>query len=144
MSKQKSEKNHELARVLARIDVLMKHGEQSSSEVTVNDTVADIPVLTEVYEGQPVTLGTFMPMAAAIPDQPGEQNERIEPSRGEATQLAETEAIEELLAGMQPIIQEAIREAVQLELAEVEQTLCKKLEVELTQNLREHLQAKSS
>lgn len=141
MSKKKPEKDHELAQVLERINSLTKHGKQTSRHVTAKDTAAEIPLLTEVYEGQPVTFGAFEPLASDTTDQSGMQIEWIGSSQATATQLAETEAIEKLLIEMQPIIQATVKEAVQRELAHMEQTLHKKLEAELTQIVRKYLQS---
>jgi len=141
MSKKQTEKDHELAQVLERINSLTKHGKRTSGHVAAKDTAAEIPLLTEVYEGQPVTFGAFEPLAAATTDQSGMQIEWIGSSQATATQLAETEAIEKLLVEMQPIIQATVKEAVQRELALMEQTLHMKLEAELTQIVRKYLQS---
>lgn len=140
MSKRKPEKNDELAQVLARVSVLMEHGGQTADEVE-KETATEIPMLTEVYEGQPVTFNAVTHPEAAAIDTSRLQNEKTGPLQAEAVGPGKTVTIEDILLGMQPVIQAAVKEAVERELVHMEQTLRMKLEAELTQGLREHLQA---
>lgn len=150
MSKPKPEKNHELAEVLARINALTQHSEQIPNQATLENTAAEIPLLTKIYEGDPITFSTRAILepatsGAAIIDQPDMKNERTASLQADETlPAAETQLIEKLLVEMRPEIQAVVRGAVQLELAQLEQLLYMRLEADLMRRLREQLQTGAS
>lgn len=121
--------NQELAKVLHRINALMRH-EQSE---TAPPALGDIPLLTEVYEGEPLVFSAHsldeFPALRQIADA-SEKEGRIPP-----------EVIEILLEEMAPVIKSAVKAAVEQELARSNQLLCTKLEAELVQSLRKRLQS---
>lgn len=117
MSQDASPKDN-LAQVLNRINTLTKHQESS-----------DIPVLTEVFDGEP----TLFAEASEIPV---------------LNEIADLEMLappmlnaDALLAEMMPVIQAAVRSAIKAELAGIESTLASKLEKELLEVLKQRLGA---
>ena len=133
MSDQLPEDNHALTEVLNRINALMKHGEPSAEAPPVSDEA--IPVLTEVYEGEPLTFTSHAPQDFPTLDQVVSPVETI-------TELISVELVDALLAEMLPFIRVAVKKAVQQELENAEQSLGGKLEAELMQSLRERLQSR--
>lgn len=129
MSEQVPEENQELAKVLNRVNALMRH-EQPQSDAA---RFEDIPLLTDVYEGEPLVFS-----ARSLDEFPAlrqiashtEDHGRVSP-----------EVIELLLEEMAPVIKSAVRTAVEQELARSTQMLCTKLEAELVQSLRKRLQS---
>lgn len=127
------EENPELARVLSRVNALMKHGdiapaptsdgETASDDVVsadshINDVAdADIPVLTEVYEGPP----------------PSFRNTATE------EEAAESLNVEAILAELLPLIRAEVKKAVRQELVNTEKIVNHRLESELVQTLLERL-----
>jgi hypothetical protein len=130
VSEQAPEVNQELAKVLSRINALMRH-EQTQADPAKFDE--QIPLLTEVYEGEPLVFS-----ARSLDEFPAlrqiashtEDHGRVPP-----------EVIELLLEEMAPVIKSAVRTAVEQELARSTQMLCTKLEAELVQSLRKRLQS---
>lgn len=135
MSEKLPKENNELARVLNRIDTLMKHGEvQTESAIQAEN----IPQLTEIYEGE--TLAFISRPAGEFPT----LNEFVSNSLADAVVVVagtsdQTEKIEALLAEMAPLVQTAIKKAAQQKLVDAE--LRAKIEVEIMQTLRERLQS---
>jgi hypothetical protein len=121
--------NHELAQVLSRINALMKH-DQPPAETPVFDEA--IPVLTEVYEGEPLV---FTPRNEEFPT----LSQVANPTDSPDTILSEL--IEVVLSEMMPMIQAAVKEAVRQELENAEQSLGTKLEAEVIRAVRERLQS---
>lgn len=128
MSKQTPEDNQDLAQVLSRIDALMKHGDAPA--VVLDDA---IPLLTEVYEGEPLTFTSHTPKKAVA--QP------LRDSTDVGSRLMAAGLTEELLDEILPLIQAAVRKAVQQELANAEQTLTGKIEADLVESLRQRLKS---
>lgn len=130
------EENPELARVLSRVNALMKHGETAlnttddpgnapSDEAPGLDTVsedAQIPVLTDVYEGEPLNF-------------PATETSPVEE---QAIQNANMEAI---LAELLPLIRAEVKKAVRQELVNTEKIVNHRLETELIQTLLERLRS---
>ena len=125
MSEQMSEQNPELARVLSRIQALTQH--------VATEDVDELPLLTEVYEGDPLVFA-----AHALDEFPAlRQIAGYQQERGEIP----PEVIEILLQEMRPVLRSAVKSAVEQELAQSAQALCDKLEAELLQSLRKRLES---
>lgn len=130
MSEQ-SEQNQELARVLSRIQALTQH--VATEEVAETSMLDELPLLTEVYEGDPLVFA-----AHALDDFPAlRQIAGYQQERGEIP----PEVIETLLQEMRPVLRSAVKSAVEQELAQATQALCDKLEAELLQSLRKRLES---
>ena len=122
MSEQAPENNQDLAQVLGRINALMKHSDKSAQ--VMND---EIPLLTEVYEGAPLTFTSHRPKFAT-------------PGITELdSKLSVTGLTQEMLNELLPLIQAAVRTAVQQELANAEKKLCSKIEADVLESLRQRL-----
>ena len=138
MSQQNPEESQELAQILSRVNAVMRHGNaenQQQQEPAVADET--IPLLTEVYEGEPVEFS-----ARLIPEFPILDEVAQEPAAVTPAQVSiPAEILEALLAEMTPRIQSAVHQAVQQHLENAEAMLSLKLETELIQSLRERLQA---
>ena len=125
MSDQSPEQNQELARVLSRIQALTQH--------VATEDVDELPLLTEVYEGDPLVFA-----AHALDEFPAlRQIAGYQQERGEIP----SEVIEILLQEMRPVLRSAVKSAVEQELAQSAQALCDKLEAELLQSLRKRLES---
>ena len=125
MSDQLPEQNQELARVLSRIQALTQH--------VATEDVDELPLLTEVYEGDPLVFA-----AHALDEFPAlRQIAGYQQERGEIP----PEVIEILLQEMRPVLRSAVKSAVEQELAQSAQALCDKLEAELLQSLRKRLES---
>ena len=125
MSDQSPEQNQELARVLSRIQALTQH--------VATEDVDELPLLTEVYEGDPLVFA-----AHALDEFPAlRQIAGYQQERGEIP----PEVIEILLQEMRPVLRSAVKSAVEQELAQSAQALCDKLEAELLQSLRKRLES---
>lgn len=131
MSDHSPEKNQELAQVLSRISALMRHGEPATEAPVLDES---IPLLTEVYEGEPITFASHHPQEFPALNQ-------VSSPLSATDNPIPAEVVEMLLIEMMPLIQTAVRKAVQQELANAEQLLSTKLEAELIQSLRERLQS---
>lgn len=139
MSQQNPEESQELAQILSRVNAVMRHGNAEEQKQQQEPAVADetIPLLTEVYEGEPVEFS-----ARPIPEFPILDEVAQEPAAVTPTQVSiPAEILEALLAEMTPRIQSAVQQAVQQHLENAEAVLSIKLETELIQSLRERLQA---
>ncbi len=138
MSDKLPEENNELAQVLNRINTLMKHGEvQAENSVQAEN----IPQLTEVYEGEPLTFmsrpaGEFPILNELIADA-----EELPVGFSGQMEAQQVEKIEALLAEMLPLIQAEVKKTVLQELVNTEQPLCAKIEAEIMQTLRERLKS---
>ncbi len=131
MSEQTSEQNPELARVLSRIQALTQPA--MAGESAEASTAEELPLLTEVYEGDPLVFA-----AHALDDFPAlRQIAGYQQERGEIP----PEVIEILLQEMRPVLRSAVKSAVEQELAQSTQALCEKLEAELLQSLRKRLES---
>ncbi|MCB5185606.1 hypothetical protein LG201_10365 [Methylobacillus gramineus] len=186
MSEQ-SRTSDELALVLSRINALTTSGIEARTEAASIDATAlapDIPVLTEIYDGQdalspleierlfapfyqdqanqstledtqaPVSATTLAEasdegMASPIKFLPVEDNQQdgseelwAEPevSASPALLLARGELVETILTDMWPLVQQAVKQAVQQELQHVTLELEARLEQELTTSLRARIQ----
>ena len=125
MSDQSPEQNQELARVLSRIQALTQH--------VATEDVDELPLLPEVYEGDPLVFA-----AHALDEFPAlRQIAGYQQERGEIP----SEVIEILLQEMRPVLRSAVKSAVEQELAQSAQALCDKLEAELLQSLRKRLES---
>lgn len=132
MSEKSPKENNELVKVLNRIDTLMKHGEvQAESAIQAEN----IPQLTEIYEGEP--LAFISRLAGEFPT----LNEFVSNSLtdGAVGVSDQAEKMETLLAEITPLVQTAIKKAVQQKLVDAE--LHTKIEAEIMQTLRERLQS---
>jgi hypothetical protein len=134
MSEKSPKENDELAQVLSRVNILMKHGEvQTESTIQAES----IPQLTEVYDGEPLVF--ISRPAGEFPT----LNEFVSGSPTGTVAVAakvsdQTEKMEALLAEMTPLVQAAIKKAAQQKLVDAE--LRTKIEAEIMQTLRERLQ----
>jgi hypothetical protein len=139
MSISAAEENHELMKVLNRINTLMGQPEQ---QIPVSDE-DDIPQLTELYEGEPLA---FVARSAEEfpPLQEVESHIMADPELPVPTEIPQAEVVEALLAEMMPVIQGIIKNAVLQEMENSEEALCAKLEIEIMQSLRENLQSRLS
>lgn len=130
MSEQTPEENQELAKVLSRINALMRHDAPDTPPPAFDE---QIPLLTEIYEGEPLVFSAHsldeFPALRQIAGY-SENSGQIPP-----------EVIEILLQEMNPVIKSAVKAAVEQELAKSTQALCAKLEAELIQSLRKRLQS---
>jgi hypothetical protein len=121
--------NEELARVLDRIQALT----QPVAAPVEEPEVEELPVLTEIYEGEPLVFASHsLEDFPALRQLAGYQQERgaIPP-----------EVIDSLLQEMRPVLRSAVRAAVEQELMQSTQALCDKLEAELLQALRKRLES---
>ena len=140
MSNKLPEENNELAQVLNRINALMKHGEVQAESLAPAE---NIPQLTEVYEGEPLSFisrpaGEFPILNELLAD-----TEALPVVFSGQIDVQQAEKIEALLAEMLPLIQAAVKKAVLQKLVNAEQPLCAKIEAEIMQTLRERLQSLS-
>ena len=142
MSDKLPKENNELAQVLNRINTLMKHGEiQAESSVPTENPTENIPQLTEVYEGEPLTF--VSPPAGELPilNELLADAEALSVEFSGQMEVQQAEKIEALLVEMLPLIQIAVKKAVLQKLVNAEQPLCAKIEAEIMQTLRERLQS---
>lgn len=130
MSQAPEENNQELAKVLHRIDALMRHDAPQPAAPEFDE---DIPLLTEIYEGEPLVFS-----AHSLNEFPALR--QIASYRENQGQIP-PEVIEILLQEMSPVIKSAVKAAVEQELAQSRQALCERLEAELVQSLRKRLQS---
>ena len=129
MSEKTSLENSDLALVLNRINALV---ERQDVAVKAVEDINEIPVLTEVYTGEPAALSqvqlenfpTLQQMANVI---------------AAANQPVTEEVAERFLAEVQPLILKAVKVAVLEESVKAEKLLTAKLEQEITELLRKRL-----
>ncbi|MFA6178707.1 MAG: hypothetical protein ACXWT7_12430 [Methylophilaceae bacterium] len=123
----------DLAQVLNRINTLIA-GNERVAEVADEDD--NIPVLTEVYDGEAalasVNLQDFPTLNQMV-------NETIA-----ANQAVTTEVADRFLAEIQPLILKAVKVAVLEESVKAEKLLTSKLEQEVLELLRQRLTANLS
>lgn len=141
MSESVAEENHELAKVLSRINTLMGQAQEQPREPAAETSIEkDIPQLTDLYEGEPLSF-----MARSADDFP-----ILNKATGDSVEVAthsdppRPEVVDALLTELMPIIQDIIQKAVVQELESSERPLCAKLEMEIMQSLRENLQSRLS
>ena len=131
MSEQTPGQDQELARVLNRIQALTQHTAEEQEQE--QEQVEELPLLTEVYEGEPLVFA-----AHALDDFPALR--QIAGYQQEHGGLP-PEVIDSLLQEMRPVLRSAVKAAVEQELAQSTQALCSKLEAELLQALRKRLES---
>jgi hypothetical protein len=124
-----TDESNELAKILSRINTLMGQREEQPEIIT---SEVDIPELTEVYEGEPLSFTTH-----SADEFPG----LVEVSDPYADE-PDPEIVEAFLIEMTPMIQDIIRQAVRQEMENVEQPLSVRLEQGVMQSLREKLQSR--
>ena len=132
MSDHLPEQNEELARVLNRIQALTQHRAEDAVE-SVEASPEALPVLTDVYEGEPLVFAAHsLDEFPALRQIAGCQREDggIPP-----------EVIEALLQEMRPVLRSAVKSAVEQELTRAAGTLHAQLEAELLQALRRRLES---
>jgi|GEM_PF-4057663 len=139
------EENPELARVLSRVNALMKHDlEPATSEIS-NEEVAErpveltqeslehedeVPVLTEVYEGE-----LAISASADIGEFGGAEAAAVEP------QDADDAALDAIVAELMPLIRAEVKKAVRQELVNMEKIVIHQLETEFLQALMQRLRS---
>ena len=135
MSKAREE-NPELARVLSRVDALMQHDEIAEEkgrpqEPSVTKSAADeeeVPVLTEVYEGQPLN---FAPRE--LEEVAGTDLLPVD------SQQDREERLEAILQELLPLIRAEVKKAVRQELVNTEKIVNHRLETEFIQTVLDKL-----
>ena len=133
MSEQTPGQDQELARVLNRIQALTQHTAEEQEQEQEQEQVEELPLLTEVYEGEPLVFA-----AHALDDFPALR--QIAGYQQEQGGLP-PEVIDSLLQEMRPVLRSAVKAAVEQELAQSTQALCSELEAELLQALRKRLES---
>lgn len=132
MSKPREE-NPELARVLSRVNALMKHDLETAAPpltpVQEAPVEAEVPVLTDVYEGE---LPDFAPSTM---DNLAALGPVTEPPQ------IDDQALEEIVAELMPLIRAEVKKAVREELVNTEKIVRHRLETEFIQTLLEKLRA---
>jgi len=141
------EENPELARVLSRVNALMKHDLEPASEVPPEESPAEqaaqteqdfpvqdqpedeVPVLTEVYEGE---------LAIPIPDDAESLASAHAESRSSEPDDA---ALEAIVAELMPLIRAEVKKAVRQELVNMEKIVIHQLETEFLQTLMQRLRS---
>ena len=140
------EANPELARILSRVNALMKHElespvmrEPTPHESAVQKPVEqpseistpeeEVPVLTEVYEGEPLVLAprTIDDFAAFT----------VDPSAAKPDDAA----LEAIVAELMPLIRAEVKKAVRKELINMEKIVNHRLETEFIQTLMQRLRS---
>ena len=135
MSKTREE-NPELARVLSRVDALMQHDEIAEEkgrpqEPSVTKSAADeeeVPVLTEVYEGQPLN---FAPRE--LEEVAGTDLLPVD------SQQDREERLEAILQELLPLIRAEVKKAVRQELVNTEKIVNHRLETDFIQTVLDKL-----
>lgn len=144
MSKPREE-NPELARVLSRVNALMKHDLEKTVPMpspplerpvepvepveTEASVEAEVPVLTEVYEGE-------------LPDFAPRSLDNLAVADGmEDKPQPDDQALEEIVAELMPLIRAEVKKAVRQELVNTEKIVNYRLETEFVQTLLEKLRA---
>jgi hypothetical protein len=140
MSKPREE-NPELARVLSRVNALMKHDLEPTGEIVSEDNPPDqhiqalqeypddeVPVLTEVYEGElapvpPDASAAGAMAASAMPLEPDDA------------------ALDAIVAELMPLIRAEVKKAVRQELVNMEKIVIHQLESEFLQTLMQRLRS---
>jgi hypothetical protein len=137
MSKPREE-NPELARVLSRVNALMKHDLETSAQEAQNQEApvqedgsaeVEVPVLTEVYEGE-------LPVLAVR-----SLDELPPPVTASQTPQVDDAALEAIVADLMPLIRAEVKKAVRQELVNTEKIVNHRLETEFIQTLLEKLRA---
>jgi hypothetical protein len=148
MSKPREE-NPELARVLSRVNALMKHDlgspreaqrpatqelvipeepmPASAEQTQVPEPEPEVPVLTEVYEGEPP-----MPASHSLADF------GVSASQEE---VQDDEALEAIITELMPLIRAEVKKAVRQELVNMEKIVNHRLETEFIQTLMQRLRS---
>ena len=137
MSKAREE-NPELARVLSRVNALMQHDEiaqerdqpPESTATTSGTAEEEVPVLTEVYEGQPLNFAPRELEEVAGAD--------LLPAD---SQQSREEKLEAILQELLPLIRAEVKKAVRQELVNTEKIVNHRLETEFIQTVLDKLRA---
>lgn len=137
MSKPREE-NPELARVLSRVNALMKHEEVVTEVFTESaQDEPELPVLTEVYEGEPLDF------APRHPKEVGVQALATEVAKPSEEELQAEDRVEAILAQLMPLIHSEVKKAVRQELINMEKIVNHRLETEFIQTLLQKLRAEA-
>ncbi|HEU4709110.1 MAG TPA: hypothetical protein VFS17_07355 [Methylophilaceae bacterium] len=137
MSKPREE-NPELARVLSRVNALMKHEEVVTEVFTESaQDEPELPVLTEVYEGEPLDF------APRHPKEVGVQALATEVAKPSEEELQAEDRVEAILAQLMPLIHSEVKKAVRQELINMEKIVNHRLETEFIQTLLQRLRAEA-
>ena len=147
MSDQLPEESSELAQVLNRINALMQKGDAPLVDTPHEEPYEDIPatsatdefipLLTEVYQGPPVSFTAQWSEALPLSQEESEQAAVNESPVGKVRM----DTIDTLMMEMTPLVQTTIKETVQLEMVKLEQVLATRLETELMHTLRKRLRS---
>lgn len=127
------EENPELARVLSRVNALMQHDEiaEEQPETAASGSATaeeEVPVLTEVYEGQPLN---FAPR-----DLEEVAGANLLPAD---SQQSREEKLEAILQELLPLIRAEVKKAVRQELVNTEKIVNHRLETEFIQTVLDKL-----
>ena len=143
MSKPREE-NPELARVLGRVNALMKHEEVVAEVVTEPAAGApELPVLTEVYEGEPLAFAPRNPQELGVQALAKEVAELSEEGF-QVEEVSQTdERVEAILAELMRLIHSEVKKAVRQELINMEKIVNHRLETEFIQTLLQKLRSES-
>ncbi|OAM51751.1 hypothetical protein A7981_09800 [Methylovorus sp. MM2] len=131
MSNLITQDKHELAKVLSRINALTQN--QPVAPVPIVDAPSsDIPVLTEVYVGEAVAGVVTAQARSGVPT----LNEEVT-----IDSVVSEDLVDRLLLEMAPKIKSLVKDAVMQELVNAKKTVVPRLEKEVMQLLRQHLEA---
>ncbi|MEZ0232513.1 MAG: hypothetical protein ACAH12_06715 [Methylophilaceae bacterium] len=131
MSNLITQDKHELAKVLSRINALTQN--QPVAPVPIVDAPSsDIPVLTEVYVGEAVAGVATAQARSGVPT----LNEEVT-----IDSVVSEDLVDRLLLEMAPKIKSLVKDAVMQELVNAKKTVVPRLEKEVMQLLRQHLEA---
>jgi len=142
------EENPELARVLSRVNALMKHDLEPATSELSGEEVAErpveltqgsiepedeVPVLTEVYEGE-----LAISASTDVDALSGAEAPAVEP------QDADDAALDAIVAELMPLIRAQVKKAVRQELVNMEKIVIHQLETEFLQTLMQRLRSDSA
>ena len=138
------EANPELARVLSRVNALMQHDlEASSPDAAAQEAIqserivesdyqakveVELPVLTDVYEGEPP-----IPVTRELDD----FGVSVSPSEVPP----DDQALQAIVAELMPLIRKEVKRAVRKELINMEKIVNHRLETEFIQTLMRRLES---
>jgi len=126
---------HELAKVLSRINALTQSQPVAPAPI-VDAPSSDIPVLTEVYVGEAVAGVATAQARSGVPT----LNEEVTVDSTVDPVVSE-DLVDRLLLEMAPKIKSLVKDAVMQELVNAKKTVVPRLEKEVMQLLRQHLEA---
>jgi len=140
MSDKQPKEINELAQILNRINALVKPDDlQADGPEPPENLAADIPQLTEIYEGE------LRPFITNSADELPVLSEIVKSPVSDAGAVlggisGQAEKMEALLAEMAPLVQAAIKKAAEQKLIDAGKPARTKMEAEIMQVLRERLQ----